>query len=155
VAVFFFVFIVPIFLLVAIPTMSSMKKHANEAAAIQSIRSIEQAELIYAETYPSHGYTCSLRALGGDPNAGPPSAEAAQILPNDLVSAFKSSYIFNLSNCTSVSQNGTERITGYQITAVPQTPGKTGHRGFCSDAFGVITYDPAGGTNCIQPLEMR
>jgi type IV pilus assembly protein PilA len=155
VAVFFIVFIVPILALLAIPTFGHMKKQANEIAAMKSIQTIEQAEMMYSETYPSHGYACSLQALGGDPNAGAPSAEAAQLLPNDLATGVKSGYIFNLSNCTSMSQNGTERVTGYSVTAVPQIPGKTGHRGFCSDAFGVITYDPAGGSNCTQPLEMR
>jgi len=155
VAVFFFVIIVPIFALLAIPTFRHMKKQAGEAAAIQSIRTIQQAELMYSETYPTHGYACSLRALGGDPNAGPPSADAAQLLPGDLASGFKSGYIFTISNCTSVSLSGTERVTSYRLTAVPQTPGKTGSRGFCSDAYGAITYDPAGGTNCTQPLEMR
>lgn len=141
--------------IISFPAFSHMKNQANEAAAIQSIRTIAQEEMLYSETYPSHGYACSLRALGGDPNAGPPSAEAAQMLPNDLASGFKYGYIFNISNCTSVSQNGTERITGYRLTAVPQTPGKTGSRGFCSDAFGAITYDPTGGTQCVQPLETR
>ena len=155
VAAFFLVFIVPILALISIPTLVSVKKQANELGAKKSILAIQQAELMYSTIYPSKGYACSLRALGGDPNAGPPSADAAQILPNDLASGFNSGYIFNLSNCTSVSQNGTERVTGYQITAVPQTPGKTGSRGFCSDAFGAIKYDPAGGTNCTQSLEMR
>jgi type IV pilus assembly protein PilA len=132
-----------------------MRNQASEAAAIRSLRTIQQAELMYSVTYPSHGYTCSLRALGGDPNAGPASADAAQILPGDLASGFKSGYIFNLSNCTQVSQHGTDRVTGFTITAVPQTVGKTGHRGFCSDEFGAIKYDPTGGTQCIQPLEIR
>jgi hypothetical protein len=47
-----------------------VKKHANEIAAMKSIQTIEQAELMYSETYPSHGYACSLRALGGEPSAG-------------------------------------------------------------------------------------
>lgn len=155
VAVFFFVIIVPILLLIAIPTFGGMKNHANEAAAIRSIQTIELAEMQYSETYPSHGYACSLRALGGDPSAGQPSADAAQLLPDDLASGIKSGYIFNLSNCTKVSLSGTERVTGFTVTAVPQTVGKTGHRGFCGDESGVIKYDPTGGTQCIQPLEMR
>jgi type IV pilus assembly protein PilA len=110
---------------------------------------------MYSETYPSHGYSCSLRALGGDPSAGQPTAEAAQLLQGDLASGIKFGYIFTISNCAKVSLSGTERITGYTVTAVPQTVGKTGHRGFCSDASGVIKYDPMGGTNCTQPLEMR
>jgi type IV pilus assembly protein PilA len=31
--------------------------------------------------------------------------------------------------------------------------GKTGDRGFCSDQFGSIKYDPAGGANCTQNLQ--
>jgi type IV pilus assembly protein PilA len=110
---------------------------------------------MYSETYPSHGYSCSLRALGGDPSAGQPTAEAAQLLQGDLASGIKFGYIFTISNCAKVSLSGTERITGYTVTAVPQTVGKTGHRGFCSDESGIIKYDPTGGTNCTQPLEMR
>jgi type IV pilus assembly protein PilA len=132
-----------------------VKKHANEIAAMKSIQTIVQAELLYSEAYPSRGYACSLRALGGDPSAGQPSAEAAQLLPTDLASGPTSGYIFTLSNCAKVSLHGTDRVTGYTVTAVPVTPGKTGHRGFCSDESGVIKYDPTGGTNCIQPLESR
>ena len=74
-------------------------------------------------------------------------------MQSDLASGIKSGYIFAISNCTKVNLNGTDRITGYQITAVPQTVGKTGNRGFCSDEFGTIKSDPAGGTNCTQPLQ--
>ncbi len=135
--------------------MGHMKKQAGEAAAIQSIRTIQQAELMYSATYPSKGYACSLRALGGDPSAGPPSVSAAQLLQNDLASGPTSGYIFAISNCTKVNQSGTDRVTGYTITAVPQTVGKTGSRGFCSDEYGAIKYDPTGGTQCVQPLELR
>jgi type IV pilus assembly protein PilA len=155
VAAFFFLCIICLLALLAIPTLSSSKKQANEYSAIRSVRTIQQAELMYSVTYPSRGYACSLRALGGDPSAGSPSADAAQILPGDLASGIKSGYIFNLSNCTRVSQNGIERVTGYTITAVPQTVGKSGNRGFCSDEYGAIKYDPAGGSNCTQPLELR
>jgi type IV pilus assembly protein PilA len=154
-AAFFFLCIVPILALIAIPTLGSVKKHANEAAAIQSLRTIQQAELLYSVTYPSHGYACSLRALGGDSSAGPASADAAQLLPADLASGFKSGYIFTISKCTRVSLNGTDRVTGFTVTAVPQTVGKTGHRGFCGDESDVIKYDPTGGTQCVQPLESR
>jgi type IV pilus assembly protein PilA len=132
-----------------------MKNQANESAAIHSLGAIQQAELMYSETYPSHGYACSLRVLGGDPSAGQPSADAAQLLQTNLASGTTSGYIFHLNNCTKVSLHGTDRVTGYTVTAVPITPGKTGHRGFCSDESGVIKYDPTGGTQCTQPLESR
>ena len=74
------------------------------------------------------------------------------MLQGDLTSGVKSGYIFTIGNCTKVNLNGTDRITGYQVTAVPLTVGKTGNRGFCSDQFGTIKFDPAGGTNCTQNL---
>src|ERR1035437_6901687 len=82
VAAFFLLCIVLILALLAIPAMGHMKNQANEAVAIRTMRTIEQAELLYTETYPSRGYACSLRAMGGEPNAGSPSADAAQILPS-------------------------------------------------------------------------
>jgi type IV pilus assembly protein PilA len=155
IAAFFFLCIISLLALLAIPTLNTSKKQANEFSAIRSVRTIEQAELMYSETYPSHGYACSLRALGGDPSAGQPSAEAAQLLPNDLASGIKSGYVFTISDCTRASLSDTDRVTGYTITAVPQAVGKTGSRGFCSDESGTIKYDPMGGSNCTQPLESR
>ncbi|MGA3262488.1 MAG: prepilin-type cleavage/methylation domain-containing protein [Terracidiphilus sp.] len=143
---------IPIVLILAlvIPTIGSMKKRANEAAAIQTIRAIYQAQLQYQDTYPANGYACALTALGGDPGAGPPSATAAQILQPDMTSGFKSGYIFAISNCTKETVKGADLYTGFVITAVPQKVGKTGNRGFCDDQFGTITYDPDGGANCTR-----
>lgn len=135
------------------PAMGLAKKEANEASAIQSIRAISQAQLQYESAYPVKGYACSLRALGGDPNAGPPTAEAAEILPGDLASGVKSGYIFAIGNCARGTANAPSRVTGYTITAVPEAVGRSGNRGFCGDAFGVILYDPTGGTNCVQPVQ--
>jgi type IV pilus assembly protein PilA len=142
--------IILILMLMAIPTIGSLKKQANETSAMNSVQVIAKAEMQYESTFPSSGYSCSLAALGGDPKSGPPTAAAAQLLQADLSSGIKSGYIFTIGNCTKVNLNGTDRITGYQVTAVPETVGKTGNRGFCSDEFGTIKQDPAGGTNCAQ-----
>jgi len=146
--------IILILMLMAIPTMGNMKKNANETSAIQSLHAISMAEIQYESTYPANGYACTLAALGGDPNSGPPTPTAAQMLQADLSSGYKSGYIFTIGNCTKVSINGQDRITGYTVTAVPQTVGKSGNRGFCSDQYGgAPKYDPAGGTNCTQQLQ--
>ncbi len=145
--------IIAILMLIAIPTVGSLKKRANDLSAIQSIRAISQAQLQFESTYPTNGFACSLQALGGDPKSGAPSPTNAQMLQGDLSSGVKSGYIFNITNCTKVNLNGSDRITGYQITAVPQTVGQTGDRGFCSDQFGTIKADPAGGTNCTQSIQ--
>ncbi len=145
--------IILILMLMAIPTIGGLKKQANETSAIQSIRAISQAQLQYESTFPSNGYACSLTALGGDPKSGPPTPAAAQMLQGDLTSGIKSGYIFTIGPCTKVTLNNVDRNTGYQVTAVPQTIGQTGNRGFCSDQFGTIKADPAGGTNCTQSLQ--
>jgi type IV pilus assembly protein PilA len=145
--------IILILMLMAIPTFGTLKKRANETSAINSVQTITKAEIQYDSSYPASGYACSLKALGGDPSAGPPTPAASQIIQGDLTTGYKSGYIFKIDNCTKVTINGTDRITGYNITAVPQTVGKTGDRGFCSDQFGTIKYDPTGGTNCTQSLQ--
>jgi type IV pilus assembly protein PilA len=145
--------IILILMLMAIPTIGSLKKSANRTSAINSMQTINKAEIQYDSTYPANGFSCTLAALGGDPSAGPASPTAAQILQPDISSGFKSGYIFTIGNCTKVSINGTDRITGYTVTAIPQTVGKTGDSGFCSDQNGSIKYDPAGGANCTQPLQ--
>ena len=142
--------IILILMLMAIPTIGGLKKQANETSAMNSVQVIMKAEMQYESTFPSTGYACSLAALGGDPKSGAPTPAAAQLLQADLASGIKSGYIFSIGNCTKANTNGTDRITGYQITAVPETVGKTGNRGFCSDEFGTIKSDPAGGTNCTQ-----
>jgi type IV pilus assembly protein PilA len=117
------------------------------------MREIFRAELIYESTYPANGFACSLAALGGDPKSGPPGPMAAQIINGDLASSIDHGYIFKITNCTKLTIHGTDMITGYNVTAVPQTPGKTGHRGFCDNQFGELKADPDGGTNCTVSLE--
>jgi type IV pilus assembly protein PilA len=144
--------IIAILMLIAIPTMGNMTRYANETSAQQSVRAINMAESQYSTTYPASGYACSLTALGGDPHSGPPTPTSAQVLQQDLATGIKSGYQFAIGNCTKNSANGTDRITGYQITATPLTVGKSGNRTFCSDESGAIKFDPTGGTNCTQNL---
>ncbi|MGA3080103.1 MAG: prepilin-type N-terminal cleavage/methylation domain-containing protein [Terracidiphilus sp.] len=144
--------IILILMLLAIPTVGALRKNGNRLSAIKSIQAIQTAESMYAQNYPANGYACSLSALGGDTGAGAPSATAAQFLKADITSGFKDGYVFAITNCTKVNVGGTDRITSYTITAVPQTIGKTGDSGYCGDDNG-IKYDPTGGTNCTQMLQ--
>jgi type IV pilus assembly protein PilA len=144
--------IILILMLMAIPTIGVMKKNANETSAINSLRAITQAQIQYDSTYPANGFACTLTALGGDPTSGPPTPASAQLLQPDLASGFKSGYIFTISCKDKVTVNSVDRYNSYTVTATPQTVGKTGDRGFCSDDGGSIKFDPAGGTNCTQSL---
>jgi type IV pilus assembly protein PilA len=130
-----------------------IRKAANEASAIASIRTLNTAEVIYATSYPSKGFACPLAALGGDPNTGGPSADGAQLISDELASGQKSGYTFRISNCDQNQVNGHGTYTSYRITAVPSAAGKTRERGFCSDESGAIRYDPGGGTNCAAMVQ--
>jgi type IV pilus assembly protein PilA len=142
-----------ILMLIAIPNFISMKAQADETSAIQSLRAIYQAQIQYQTNFPTNGFACALPALGGNASAGPPSATGAQVLQGDLATGQKSGYTFSIVNCTKVTVNNQDMYTSYEATAVPQSIGKSGHRGFCIDQAGEIKADPAGGTNCSQPIQ--
>src|SRR3984885_2084785 len=142
-----------ILMLIAIPNFISMKAQADETSAIQSLRAIYQAQIQYQTNFPSTGFACSLTALGGNPTSGPPSPTAAKVLQGDLATGQKSGYTFNVVNCNKVTVNNQDMYTSYEVTAVPQSIGKSGHRGFCIDSAGEIKADLSGGTNCTQAIQ--
>ncbi|HEX4064384.1 MAG TPA: prepilin-type N-terminal cleavage/methylation domain-containing protein [Acidobacteriaceae bacterium] len=141
-----------ILMLIAIPNMLNLTATANETSALQSLRTIHEAEIEFETAYPQNGFACSLSALGGVASSGPPSAQSAQLLQPDLASGQKSGYTFNITNCTKTTVNNQDMYTSFEVTAVPQAIGKTGHNGFCLDMSGEIKKDPTGGTNCTVPL---
>jgi type IV pilus assembly protein PilA len=143
-----------ILMLIAIPNMLNLKATANETSAKQSLRAIQIAQNQYATNFPANGFACSLQALGGSAASGPPTPQAAQLLQSDLTSGQKAGYSFNIVNCQKApgSQQQDDYVS-YEVTAVPQSVGKTGHSGFCLDMSGEIKSDPAGGTNCTIAIQ--
>ena len=141
-----------ILMTLAIPQMLKLTKQAHETSAFQSVRTLNQAELQYSSAYPANGFACSLTALGGKSGSAP-TPQAAQLISDDLASGNKAGYTFAIVNCNKVSINNQDQYTSYQITAVPNSVGRSGDRGFCSDENGTVRYDPQGGTNCTQPMQ--
>lgn len=136
----------------AVPQMLKVKKNANQTSAIQSIRVINSAEFQYNSSYQS--YACPLSLLGGDPKAGSASAEGAQLLdPTLAATGHKSGYIFTVTCGSKTTVNNQDKYNSFELTAVPESPGKTGDYGYCSDENNAIKYDPTGGTNCSQPVQ--
>ena len=137
-----------------VPQVNQIKKKGNQTSAINSVQAIGKAELEYNSAYPSAGYACTLAALGGDPKSGAPSPQSAQLLdPQLAATGQKSGYTFAITNCTKVTVNNQDTYTSYQLTAVPQSVGKTGDNGYCSDENNIVKVDPAGGTNCTQTIQ--
>ena len=127
---------------IVLPAVLKSKMQANEASAIASMRMIQNSQVQYQLAHPTDGFACSLQTLESDSNLSP-----------DMNGDQKNGYTFNIGNCTKVTMNNHDSYTGYQATAVPQVPGKTGVRGFCMSEQGDIKADPAGGTNCTEALQ--
>jgi len=144
--------IITVLMLIGFPTYRSVMKHSRELSAKKSMQTIQQAEMMYSTNYPSKGFACNLQYLGGDPGK-PTSATASEMLPDELAKGNKDGYIFTITNCAKNALNGSERVDGYTITAVPEAVGKTGDLGFCSDEGGVLKQDPAGGVNCAELVQ--
>jgi len=138
---------------IAIPNLLHAKIAANEAAAAEVLRTITTAAVTYNSTY-GNGYPATLANLGG-PAGGVSTCDLSVLMDNIIAAAphQKSGYTFAIVNPTKITVNNQDQITGYEVTAVPQAVGKTGHRGFCIDQQGEVRADPAGGTNCTQPLQ--
>ena len=145
--------VILILMVMAIPAMQKTIKRANETSAISSLRDLNQMEGQYSSDYPQHGFACSLPAMGGKVGSAAPGPEAAQLINEDLASGSKAGYTFTITNCTKTTINNTDQYNSYQINAVPNTVGKSGNRGFCTDENGQIRYDPKGGTNCTELLQ--
>jgi type IV pilus assembly protein PilA len=145
--------IITMIMLIAIPTARSLFKHSHELSAKKSLQTIQQAQIMYQDTYPANGFACKLSELGGDPTAGAPTPTAAQILKPDLAGGLKDGYLFAITSCTKTTVNGVDRANSYQVTAVPEAVGRSGDRGYCLDQYGDMKSDPTGGSNCTQPVQ--
>ena len=145
--------IILILITLAIPGFEHVHIKADQTSAIASVRMLNSMEAEYNSNYPSHGYACGLAPLGGKSGSGTPTAEAAQLIPDDLASGSKSGYNFVISNCSKNTVNNQDQYNSYQITATPISVNKSGNNGYCSDESGQIRFDPKGGSNCTEILQ--
>ena len=113
---------------IAIPNLIRSKMAANESSAVASLRTINTAEVSYANSYP--GTYANLSSLGGNCTGSTVATSSAACLVDNLLAAgTKSGYTFVV----------TPSATGYTSTATPQAA-NTGTRQFCSDVNLVLYY---------------
>ncbi|MGB6430177.1 MAG: prepilin-type N-terminal cleavage/methylation domain-containing protein [Candidatus Acidiferrales bacterium] len=120
---------------IAIPNFITSKLRANESAAIENIRTITSANVVYSTTWQT-GYAASLATLGG--NTASPTETAAGLLDSVLSSGNKSGYSYSYS-AGPVDVGG--NIDYYTLNAAPEIPGQTGVRYFYTDQTAVIRYN--------------
>jgi type IV pilus assembly protein PilA len=79
---------------------------------------------------------------------------SAQVLdPVLAATGQKSGYTFTITCGTKVTINNQDVYNSYEVTGVPQSVGKTGDNGYCSDENNIVKIDPTGATNCTQSLQ--
>ena len=134
---------------IAIPNLLRARISANESSAVNSVRTLNTAQISYNSSYPTVGFAATLSALGGT-SCAPPSPTGACLIDTQLASGTKSGYSFTMTG------SGTNPVGAYQIVASPIVPNQTGTRYFCSFADGVIRYSNTSITSCdssIPPLQ--
>lgn len=122
---------------IAIPNLLNARIAANEASAVNSIKTINTAEIEYNSAYPTIGYAPTLSVLGGATPCTPNSTTAC-LIDNILASGSKAGY-----NFTAIGSGGPP-ASSYYTTAVPATANRTGIRSFCSFEDATIRVQPSG-----------
>jgi type IV pilus assembly protein PilA len=157
---------------IAIPNLLRSRMAANEASGVGSLRTINTAAVTYSSMY-GNGYAATIGVLGG-PDGTTTATCTASLLIDPLLSgqggatdpSLKSGYNFHIFN-GSVAVTPTPAgcnpgySDGYVAVAYPVSVGTTGQRSFCTDATGVIQFDPTGteaaptGVNCplLTPIQ--
>ena len=131
---------------IALPNLIVARMSANEASAVQSLRTIQSAETAYATTFPSVGFSATLLNLGGGNGAGCSATPAqACLIDSILASGNKSGYTITWTG------DGLTPSVGYNINADPSIRGSSGRRSFFTNYPGVIRYNDAAAATPNDP----
>jgi type IV pilus assembly protein PilA len=132
---------------IAIPDYLNSRMAANEASAVQSLRTIQTALTSYTTTYPSIGFPAQLSDLGsGSTTPCIATATQACLIDSTLSTGIKSGYSF-----TYIQDRSATPSSAYTINADPLSRGTTGRRSFFTDQPGVIRYSVLGPAASTDP----
>ena len=124
---------------IAIPNLMRSKMTANEAAAVEALRTMTSTAVMYSITYG--GFPHTIAELGPAGGGSAPSSTGADLIDSMLATGVKSGYRFTF---TPVSADTTGNVLSYAISANPVTPGVTGQRSFFTDQSGTIRASANG-----------
>ncbi len=120
----------------------SAQPGGSDAMVVAAMRTILSAEVTYASSYPTVGYTCSLSSLDGF-GGGERNEHQAMLIHSGLASGKRYGFVFTLSRC------GGTPATSFYLTAAPNG-NSLGRRAFCADQSGVIRSSNDGNpTTCV------
>jgi len=138
---------------IAIPNFLRSRMAASESSAVQSLRNIVTATVVYSSTY-SNGYPPSLGALGGPGGVVIATCDNALLIDNLLSNngagntGTKTGYNFTYVPGAAIVQPApgctAPGVLAYELYADPTTLGFTGQRRFYIDQSGVVRFTTNG-----------
>lgn len=139
--------IISIIAAIAVPGLLRARMTGNETSAIASLKVTTSSQVAYSASWGNGGYASSYAILGT-----PPTGTTEAFISSDLGHAapvLKSGYTFTLgagagSVAGPADGAATPTITAWLATAIPQTFGTTGTRGFAVNAGNTIWQNTAG-----------
>jgi prepilin-type N-terminal cleavage/methylation domain-containing protein len=119
---------------IAIPNLLRSRMAANEAAAAQTIRTLNTAQVSYSTTYPQTGYADTLAMLGPSANCTTTvNSTTACLIDSVLASGKKGAYNYAMTHVTAAGAD-------YFAGASPISA-SGGTRRFCSLTDAVVRFD--------------
>jgi type IV pilus assembly protein PilA len=129
---------------IAIPNLISAKIAADDGSAVNSLRTVNTAQVAYGSAFPTVGFASTMAALGPAAATGCTTPSSANACLIDWVvshattaATAKSGYYFAMGV---VPANGAN--VGYTVGGAPASFNRTGVRGFCSNEDGLLRYTP-------------
>ncbi|MGA2099454.1 MAG: hypothetical protein ABSG34_00065 [Candidatus Sulfotelmatobacter sp.] len=108
----------------------------SDATVLAAMRTILTAEVTYAATYPTVGFTCSLSDLDGF-GGGQPNEHQAMLINSGLASGKRFGFVFTLSGCSGAP------ASAFHLTAAPNA-NTFGRKAFCADQSALIRSSADG-----------
>lgn len=124
---------------IAIPNLVKNKIQANETAAVETMRTLNESVLLYSNSYA--GFPHSLADMGPAAGGAAATSAGADLIDSTLASGVKSGYKFVY---VAVVTDPSGNVQSYTITATPVVPGSTGQRSFFTDQSGTIRNTSSG-----------
>lgn len=124
---------------IAIPNLLRSKIAANQASAVESLRTIGTAEVTYSSTYNT-GFSPTLVALGPVAGGGAATAANADLIDSVLAAGTKSGYTAKYTAGAVQAGN----INTFGVVNTPVNVGSTGQDGYGIDQSNVIRYTTTG-----------
>jgi type IV pilus assembly protein PilA len=139
--------IISIIAAIAVPGLLRARMTGNETSALASLRVTSSSQIMYSTSCGNGAFAATYVVLGTPPAAGGEGFISADLGGSTTPS--KSGYNFTLGGDTGSTAgandcNGTATITAWYATAVPQTVGTTGTKGFAVNTANTVWQDVSG-----------